>query len=213
MPSLQAVTDALARAAVFTGPWAPAVLFLATFLEHVFPPWPGDLLVVLGAWYVVQGQLSWAVLLAAGTAGAVCGAWVDHRVGVALGRRLDRGEWSARWLTPQRLAAFEVAYRRWGWWLIAGNRFLPGLRGFLFVAAGATGLPVGRVMALGGLSALVWNGLLLAAGALLATNLEELLALAGRFSQGLGAVLAVTALGLAARAWWRRRDDRRQKKK
>jgi membrane-associated protein len=61
------------------------------------------------------------------------------------------------------------------------------------------------VVLLGGVSALLWNGLLLAAGALVATNVEELVAFAGRFSAvGLGAValVAVIAAGLAL---WRRR--------
>jgi len=205
MATLPALTDALARAAAVTGPWAPAVLFLASFVEHVFPPFPGDLLMVLGAWYVVQGQLSWAVLLASGTAGSCCGAWVDHRLGAALGRRLDAGTWGARLLTPARLQAFELAYRRWGLWLIVVNRFLPGLRAFLFVAAGAAGLPAGRVVLLGGLSALAWNGLLLGAGALVATNLEELLAFAGRSVQVGAAVVVLAIAGVAARVLWKRR--------
>jgi membrane-associated protein len=35
---------------VHTGRFAPAVLFGATFVEYVFPPFPGDTIVVLGAW-------------------------------------------------------------------------------------------------------------------------------------------------------------------
>lgn len=205
MPTLQALTDALTRAAAVTGPWAPVVLFLATFVEHVFPPFPGDLLVVLGAWYAVQGQVSWPLALGAGTLGAMAGAWVDHRLGEALGQRLDAGTWSTRLLPPARLAAFEAAYQRWGLWLVVLNRFLPGLRAFLFLAAGAAGLPRGRVVLLGGLSALAWNTLLLGGGALVATNLEELVAFAGR-SMRLGvAAVVLLVLGVVARQWWRRR--------
>ena len=209
MPTLHALLGLLRSAIAATGPWAPAVLFFATFVEHVFPPFPGDLLVVWGAWYAVQGQLSWPLLLACGTAGAVAGAWVDHRLGVALGRRLDARASRSRLLPAERLAAFEAAYRRWGSWLLVLNRFMPGIRAFLFVAAGASGLPVGRVVLLGGLSALAWNALLLAAGGLLASNEERLVELVDRYTVAAGALLALAALLLLARSLWRRARARR----
>ena len=210
MPSLQELTETLTRVILATGPWAPAVLFLATFVEHVFPPFPGDLLVVLGAWYAVHGQLSWPMLLVFSTAGALAGAWVDHRVGVALGRQLARRATRSKLLPPERLEAFEAAYRRWGHWLLVFNRFMPGIRAFLFLAAGASGLPAGRVVLLGGLSALIWNALLLAAGGLLASNLGELVGLVDRYMQVAGALLALAALALLARALWRRARARRR---
>lgn len=208
MPTLQALAEALTNAAAVTGPWAPAVLFFATFVEHVVPPFPGDLLVVLGAWYAVQGQLSWPLLLVFSTAGAVAGAWVDQRVGVWLGRRLERNASRSRLLPPERLAAFEAAYRRWGDWLLLLNRFVPGFRAFIFVAAGASGIPARRVVVLGGLSALAWNTLLLAAGGLLVRNLEELIGLVDRYMRVAGAFLAAVALFLLLRALWRRRRSR-----
>jgi membrane-associated protein len=196
--------EALTRAIAVTGPWAPLVLFFAAFIEHVFPPFPGDLLIVLGAWYAVRGQLSWPLLLGCATLGAAVGAWVDHRVGVVLGRRLDRAAARSRLLAPEQLAAFEAGYRRWGLWLILANRFMPGIRAFLFVAAGASGLPAGRVVLLGTFSALVWNGLLLAAGGLVARNLEELVTLVDRYMMTAGAVMVVVAAALVLRALLRR---------
>jgi membrane-associated protein len=208
MPSLRDLAELLTHAAAVTGPWAPLVLFLATFVEHVFPPFPGDLLVVLGAWYAVQGQLSWPLLLLYGTAGALAGSWVDHRAGAWLGHRLDLRSGRSRLLPPERLLAFEAAYRRWGPWLILFNRFMPGVRAFIFLAAGASGLPVRRVVLLGGLSALVWNALLLLAGGLVAHNLDELVSLVDRYMRVAGAALALAALLLVARALWRRRKAR-----
>jgi membrane-associated protein len=178
-------------------------------VEHVFPPFPGDLLVVLGAWYAVQGQLSWPLLLASGTAGALAGAWVDYRVGAWLGRRLERGAITSRLLPPARLAAFEAAYRRWGSWLLLFNRFMPGVRAFIFLAAGASGVPLRRVLLLGSLSAVAWNGLLLAAGVLLVSNLSELIGLVDRYMRVAGALLVLAALAFLARSWWRRRSARR----
>lgn len=205
MISLEEVTSALQRAVDMTGPLAPFLLFGAAFIEHVFPPFPGDLLVVLGAWYAVHGELSWPVVFAAVTGGAVAGAWVDHRLGAWLGQRLEHSPVAARVLSRERLARFEAAYRRWGSWLLLLNRFFPGVRGFLFLAAGASGIPLARTLLLGGLSAAVWNGLLLAAGALVATNLGDLVTLVDRYMRTAGALLVVAAGIALARVLWRRR--------
>jgi membrane-associated protein len=206
VPSFEELTSALHRAVVLTGPWAPLLLFGAAFIEYVFPPFPGDLLVVLGAWYAVHGDLSWPAVFVAVTAGAVVGAWVDHRIGAWLGQRLEHSPTAAKVLSPERLAAFEAAYRRWGSWLLLLNRFFPGVRGFLFVAAGASGIPLARTLILGGISAAVWNGLLLAAGKLLANNLEEMVTLVDRYTRTAGTLVGVAVLVLLARALWKRRS-------
>jgi membrane-associated protein len=212
--SLSRLAQALADAVVSTGPLAPVILFAASFVEYVFPPFPGDLVVVLGAWYAVQGQLSWLATFVATTGGALAGAWVDWRVGRAIGRSLDqrahRTTVVSRILTEERLARFDEGYRRWGGLLLVANRFFPGVRAFIFVAAGASGIPLRKVLLLGGLSAAAWNVLLLAAGALLARNLGELLALFDRYTRVASTVLA-GAVVLAA-AWWllRRRAARRK---
>jgi membrane protein DedA with SNARE-associated domain len=205
VPSPGDLVHSLQRAVEATGPWAPLLLFVAAFIEYIFPPFPGDLLVVLGAWYAVHGDLSWPAVYLAVTAGAIAGAWVDHRVGAWLGQRLERSPTAASLLSPERLARFESAYRRWGSWLLLLNRFFPGIRGFLFLAAGASGISLARTLILGGLSAAVWNGLLLAAGALVARNLDELVALVERYTQVAGAAIGLALLVLLALAIWKRR--------
>src|SRR5512144_53643 len=98
------MVDVLGGAVSRTGDVAPLVLFVATLVEYVFPPFPGDLLVVLGAWYAVQGSLSWPATFASVTAGALLGAWIDYRVGAALGRRLEGRLATRSPLSAERLA-------------------------------------------------------------------------------------------------------------
>jgi len=186
-----------------TGPAAPLLLFLAAFVEYVFPPFPGDLLVVLGAWYATHGMLSWPVTFVAVTGGAVLGAALDWRVGRWLGTRIGERAAAGR-LDARRVERFEAAYRRWGGLLLVANRFLPGVRAFFFVAAGASGIPLWEVLLYGGLSAAVWNGLLLAAGAYLARNQEELILLVERYNTAALALLGVGLL-LGGLWLWRRR--------
>lgn len=202
------LTSGLAQLVTAAGPAAPLVLFLASFVEYLFPPFPGDLLVVLGAWFAVQGAISWPVAFLAVTAGALAGAAVDHRLGRALARRLDARTARRGPLSAERLARFVDAYQRHGAWLLVLNRFLPGVRAFLFVAAGAAGLPLGRVLLLGGVSAALWNALLLAAGAFLARSLPELLALVRGYEAVAWAVVVAAAVAALALWRWRRAAPR-----
>ncbi len=200
------LAELLAELLSRTGPAAPLLLFLAAFVEYVFPPFPGDLLVVLGAWYATHGAISWPLTFAAVTGGAVLGAAVDWRVGRWLGARIGERAAAGR-LDRTQVARFEAAYRRWGGLLLVANRFLPGIRAFFFVAAGASGIPLWEVLLFGGVSAALWNGLLLAAGAFLARNQEELVELVGRYNTAVLALLAVAVVvGLV---WiWRARRAR-----
>ena len=201
--AVQILSEALSR----TSDYAPLVLVLGSLVEYVFPLFPGDTLVLLGAWYAVHGELSWPVTFLSVTLGAIAGAWIDYQVGAALGRRLDRSAERRGPLTADRLHRVEQGYRRYGVWFLVANRFLPGVRAFLFLAAGASGMPMSRVLLYGGISAAVWNALLLVAGAYLVRNLDEMVQLLERYTNTAWAVIAVAAVLLLLRALWLRRAN------
>jgi membrane-associated protein len=207
--SLQGIAGTLADAISRTGPAAPAILFVATLVEYVFPPFPGDLVVVLGSWYAVKGAISWPAALVSVTAGALLGAWIDYRIGVALALRLDRRLARRSPAFEERLLRFEASYRRWGVFLLLANRFLPGIRAFLFVAAGASGIPLRTVLLFGGLSAIAWNGVLLGVGALVVHNAAELVGFVEQYTRVAWIVLAVAAVLALAVTVWRRRSGAR----
>jgi len=189
--SLERVVATLTEVLARTGPAAPAILFLGSLVEYVFPPFPGDTLVVLGAWYALNGKISWPLAYVAVTAGAVAGAWIDYRIGVALGGALERGARRRGPITLEHVRKVEAGYARWGEWFLLANRFLPGVRAFLFVGAGAARLPVGKVLLWGGISAAAWNALLLVVGAFLVSNLPEFVGWLERYTAVAWALMAV----------------------
>lgn len=193
MSTLERLVATLSEVLARTGPAAPLVLFLGSLVEYVFPPFPGDSLVVLGAWYAVNGKISWPVAFAATTAGAVLGAWIDYRIGGALGAALERGAARRGPITLENVRRVEAGYARWGAWFLLANRFLPGVRAFLFVGAGAARLPPRKVLLWGGVSAAAWNALLLVVGALLVRNLEEFLHLLARYTTAAWVVMGLVA--------------------
>jgi membrane protein DedA with SNARE-associated domain len=197
--TIERVVATLSEALARTGPAAPAILFLGSLIEYVFPPFPGDTLVVLGAWYAVNGKISWPVAFVAVTAGAVAGAWIDYRIGVALGAALERGAMRRGPITLEHVRRVEAGYARFGAWFLLANRFLPGIRAFLFVGAGAARLPLGKVLLWGGISAAAWNALLLLVGAFLVSNLPEFVGWLERYTAFAWVVMAVIAVFLLAR--------------
>lgn len=206
MSTLERLVATLSEVLARTGPAAPLILFLGSLVEYVFPPFPGDTLVVLGAWYAVNGKISWPVAFAATTAGAVLGAWIDYRVGVALGAALERGAERRGPITLEHVRQVEAGYARWGEWFLLGNRFLPGVRAFLFVGAGAARLPLRKVLLWGGISAAAWNALLLLVGAFLVRNLEEFVDWLARYTTAAWVAMGVVAaLGVLWILWRRRR--------
>lgn len=176
-----------------------AVVAAAAFVEYVFPPFPGDAVVVAGTAAAVVAGASWPALLAASTAGAVAGAAVD----LAVGRRLARTAWRER-LGPRRAADVErvvAAFERHGAAVLLVNRFVPGVRALFFVAAGVAGVRTGPALLASAGSALAWNALLVGAGTAVGWNLEVLAVWVGRWSLVVGIGVAIAA----AAAVWRLR--------
>jgi membrane protein DedA with SNARE-associated domain len=85
------------------------------------------------------------------------------------------------------------------------NRFMPSFRAVVFVAAGASGTPLPRVLLLGGLSALAWNALLLGVGDAIGAKADKLEDWLSQYRLVAIVVTAVVVLVLVARWALRRR--------
>ena len=103
------------------------------------------------------------------------------------------------------ILALEDRFRNRAALTLVSNRFLPGIRAFLFVGAGFFGYPLGRTLLWGFVSALAWNGLIFLAGVQLGMNFQDLSAWVSRYTTVVWILLGVLALGLGLRWWIRRR--------
>jgi membrane protein DedA with SNARE-associated domain len=175
------------------------VFAVAAALEYVVPPFPGDTITLLGGVYAVRGDHPWPLVFGVVVAGSVLGALINYQVGHWLGGRFERRPGEAFFgITHARLESVQAQMRRKGPWLLLVNRFLPGIRGLIFVAAGAAHMPRANALFLGALSAVAHTALVLALGVAVGGNLERLEFLVGRYQRGviLGVALVVLVLGL-----------------
>jgi membrane-associated protein len=89
---------------------------------------------------------------------------------------------------------------------LAVNRFLPALRAFFFLGAGLSRMGAWPVIVFGGLSAAVWNALLLGAGYAVGHNWEAMRDILERYTAATLVIVVVAGIAIVARFLW---DSRR----
>ena len=123
-------------------------------------------------------------------------------MGMRYGRSLfeERG---GRVFTSQGLQRAEGWLARYGFWLILANRFMTGIRSVVAISAGLGKMSPVRVLFAGGLSMMVWNGLLLYVGLLLGQNWGEVSELLKQYNRFLLSAFVLGIGILFVRRWLR----------
>lgn len=190
------------------GPVTYLLLVAAAAVEYVFPPFPGDTVVLFGAFLAATANYAPAGVYAALTVGSLAGGMASY----AFGRLFhDESRWPG-WLRGPRarwaLRTLRQRFERYGAVYLALNRFLPAMRAFFFVAAGLARMPPWKVMLYGGISAAAWNALLLGAGYLVGNNWSRLRELSEQYTAVVLTFVGVIIAIMVLRVVWRRRRQR-----
>jgi membrane protein DedA with SNARE-associated domain len=145
------------------------VLGLSAFVENVFPPIPGDTITGFGAFLVGIRRLHfWGVYIST-TLGSLTGFMLLFWLGRALGRRFFMDK-DYRFFKAQDVARAEVWFEKYGSLLVLLNRFFPGIRSVISIAAGMTSLRGWRVAGLALVSCAAWNLIWIGVGYTLGSN-------------------------------------------
>ena len=152
-------------------------LFWASAIEYILPVFPGDSVTVAGAVMTVTSGLPWFGVFLMTAAGGLVGSAVHFKIGrmvLNAGRKPERRH--PRLARIAKRASSKVSGRisRWGVLILVANRFLPGIRSALFIAAGMSGMSWLKAMAAGTISSLLWTALLLTIGMQLGANLDRI---------------------------------------
>jgi membrane protein DedA with SNARE-associated domain len=187
--------------------WAYALVLAAAAIEYVFPPVPGDTVALFAVALAVRAQLSWVFVYLSMTLGALVGGLAAWGFGLWLANHEE--SWPSFLKTPgatRALDAVRRGYEQHGAMYLVVNRFLPALRAFFFVGAGMSRMSVGPVIVFGGISAALWNALLMGIGYAVGNNWDVLRDLAERYAVATLILVVITVIGLIARFVW---DSRR----
>ena len=187
--------------------WAYALVLAAAAIEYIFPPVPGDTVALFAVALAVRAQLSWVLVYLAMTLGALLGGLAAWGFGLWLANHEE--SWPSFLRTPgatRALDALRRGYEQHGAMYLVVNRFLPALRAFFFVGAGMSRMNVGPVIVFGGISAALWNALLMGVGYAVGNNWDMLRDLAERYAVATLILVVIAVIGLIARFVW---DSRR----
>jgi membrane protein DedA with SNARE-associated domain len=146
-------------------------LGLSAFVENLVPPIPGDTITAFGAFLVGVGRLSFAGVYISTTVGSLLGFLCLFWVGGLLGRHFFI-ERDFRFLRARDIVKAEEWFSRYGYLLILFNRFMPGIRSAVALAAGISRFRTIPVLVLSLLSCAAWNLIWIFMGHTLGTHWE-----------------------------------------
>lgn len=179
------------------------------FLETIFPPIPSEVIMPVAGMTAAEGRLSFPLVVASGTAGAMLGNTVWYLAARALGvQRLEplirrHGRWVT--MTWGEIERTQVWFARNGVFFVFFGRLLPTVRSLVSVPAGLLRMRFRTFVLASTLGTLGWTTLLASAGFKLRENYGELDGFVGPASN---AVLVVLAAGYLWRLWTHRNVGR-----
>jgi len=150
-----------------------AVILISAIIENLFPPFPGDVVVLAGAFLAGRGDIGYLPLFIVTVFGGMIGAMFLYYLGKYRGRALFE-KYNKYYLRIENLTKIENWFRRWGIWLLLFSRFVAGARSVIALTAGVGNVPVKRMTVFTLISFCLWNFVLIGGMFLLKSNWAKL---------------------------------------
>jgi membrane protein DedA with SNARE-associated domain len=175
------------------GYWGVALLM---FLETVFPPVPSEVIMTVAGVSASRGNMTFAGVVGAGTAGAMLGNYLWFWLAIKFGSdRLHRfADRYGRWLTLnwKEIERGQELFRKHGSIIVLIARMLPTLRSLISIPAGIFGMSHRRFLLFSTIGTAGWSAALAGAGYALGSQFEDVEKILGPLST---VVIALIVLG------------------
>ena len=147
-----------------------------TFLENLIPPIPSEVIMPMAGFTAALGKMSLPGAITAGSIGSLVGCTAWYFVGRRIGEeRLRRWvERHGRWLTLSNndIDKAKGSFHKKGAAVVFIGRLIPGIRTWISVPAGFSGMNFSKFLIYSAAGTVVWTALLTYAGYLLGANYE-----------------------------------------
>jgi membrane protein DedA with SNARE-associated domain len=170
-------------------------LFGFAILENLVPPVPGDTVTIFGAFLVGTGKLNFPLVLIVTTVGSTIGFVFLYYIARKFGERIIASG-KIRWLSEKSTARARGMIGRFGYLIIAANRFLPGVRSVISISAGLLEMKPVPVITLSFVSAALWNLACISIGYALGSNWAEFQARATTYASRYNLIAGITVFAL-----------------
>ena len=186
--------------------WAYTAILVIAYGENVVPPIPGDMVVVFGGYLVGLGRLNFAAVVVLATVGGALGFMTMYALGYRIGEAmLDPKRF--RWIPKKQVHKAREKIARWGYGVVAANRFLSGLRSVISITVGMAHMDPWKTTVYATLSAAVWTGLITYLGYLLGENWEAVSGYLQTYGWFIGGAIVLFAVIQIVRAYRRRKRE------
>ena len=196
--------DILTRIATFPPFWIYITLFFFAFVENIFPPSPSDVLLVVGGTLIGTGAVSFVLALAFSTLGSITGFMLMFYIGSTVDKKLIH---SGRFkhIPVNSIDKVEKWFRKYGYFIIVANRFMPGTRAVISFFAGISNLEPKKTTLLCFVSALAWNVIMLYLGFIFGNNVSKVDEYLTTYTNIVIAVTIIVVLFFILRLFFRKR--------
>lgn len=132
-------------------------VFVATLLENICIPVPGEAPLLFAGFLARRGELHllWAVLAA--IAGSIAGETISYEIGQWGGKTILERLRKKFFIPIRTYERSQVVFLKHGGWVILVARFVSGLRELIGIIAGIYHMPFYRFMFFNSAGAVVWS--------------------------------------------------------
>jgi membrane protein DedA with SNARE-associated domain len=166
-----------------TGYWGVGFLM---FLETVFPPVPSEVIMPIAGVAAVNGHMTLAGVIAAGTFGAMSGNFFWYLVARWVGLKRFRPfiEKHGRWLTLDwyEVEKVERLFGRFGGVIVGVGRMMPTIRSMISIPAGLLHMKLPKFLLWSTIGTAGWSAALAIAGYVLKTQFADIETVLGPLS-------------------------------
>lgn len=184
--------------------------FLLIALENVFPPIPSEVILTFGGFMTTRTEMTIPGLVIYATAGSVVGAVILYGVGRILNiNRLEKiiGRWG--YILRIRVEDIHKAnswFNRFGYLTVFFCRMIPLIRSLISIPAGMANMKFRVFLPLTIAGTLIWNILLVWAGAALGESWEDVLSYVDIYSNITYIIIIIASIIFVMLFTLKRRD-------
>lgn len=198
--------DILARIGTFSPFWIYITLFFFAFIENVFPPSPSDVVTVVGGSLIGTGSINFLFALAFSTLGSILGFILMFYIGSTIDKKLIHAG-RFKYIPVNSIDKVETWFRKYGYFVIVANRFMPGTRAVISFFAGISNLDPRKTITLCLVSALLWNSIMLYLGFVFGDNISKVDEYLTTYTNIVIAVTSIVILFFVLRIFFRKRKS------
>ena len=179
--------------------WIYLLLVLITFGENIFPPFPGDVILLFCGYLSGIGRANWLILLVFAYVGSITGFMLLYAIGKGLDNHLIQSrKW--RWLPYKSIDTIEGWFDRWGALIIVISRYLMGVRCAIALFSGMAEVNRGVTFLCATIGVLTWNAILVLSGKWLGDNWQAVQRLLSQYQRVVIVVILISVLGFLGHA-------------